>query len=63
MHAFDMCNRVASDCYDVIATCSGDGTMFEAINGIMKRADKDHFLETTSITLLPGGTTNSLHIN
>jgi len=39
-HAYDMCNKeLKPDDYDSIVTVSGDGLIFEVVNGFLHRPD------------------------
>ena len=46
--------------YDVIVCISGDGLLYEVINGLASRADWIDVLRTTSIATIPSGTGNGL---
>ena len=54
-HAFDFANRLNFDNYDGLCAIGGDGTMYEMINGMLKRDDKHKI----PIGLITGGTGNS----
>jgi len=54
-HAFDFANRLNFDNYDGLCAIGGDGTMYEIINGMLKRDDKHKI----PIGLITGGTGNS----
>ena len=41
-HAFELAEGAAREGYDVIVCASGDGTINEAINGIMKARNDGH---------------------
>ncbi|CAH8675544.1 unnamed protein product [Schistosoma rodhaini] len=47
--------------YRAIVTCSGDGLVYEVINGLISRKDYDDVIEedTIPIGILPGGSANS----
>jgi diacylglycerol kinase family enzyme len=51
-HAIDLSLQAANDCYDVVVSFGGDGTVNEAANGLAGGA--------TPLTCLPGGATNVL---
>lgn len=55
-HAADLAEQAARDGYDVVVCASGDGTVNEAINGLM-RARKDGFTKT-AFSVLSIGTGN-----
>lgn len=46
--------------FDNIVTVSGDGLLFEVVNGIMARQDRAEFLKKVTIGAIPGGTGNGL---
>ena len=54
-HAFDFANTLDFAGYDGLCAIGGDGTMYELINGMLKRDDKDKI----PIGLITGGTGNS----
>ncbi|MBA65115.1 MAG: hypothetical protein CMG55_04870 [Candidatus Marinimicrobia bacterium] len=54
-HAFDFANTLDYNSYDAICAIGGDGTMYEIINGMLKRKDG----KTLPIGLITGGTGNS----
>lgn len=49
-HATELCREAASEGYDVVVAFGGDGTVNEAVNGLIGSA--------TPVTCLPGGSTN-----
>lgn len=49
-HATELCREAADEGYDVVLAFGGDGTVNEAVNGLIGR--------DTPITCLPGGSTN-----
>ncbi len=55
-HAADLAEQAARERYDAVVCASGDGTVNEAINGIM-RARKDGF-DTTAFSVISIGTGN-----
>jgi sphingosine kinase len=62
MHAYDIVkDELQLGEYDGILTISGDGLIFESVNGAMSRADRDEFLEKTTFGFIPAGTGNGLH--
>jgi len=54
-HAFDYANTLDFTNYDGLCAIGGDGTMYEMINGMLKRNDE----KTIPIGLITGGTGNS----
>lgn len=54
-HAFDLANSLDYSNYDGLCAIGGDGTMYEMINGMLKRKDK----QKIPIGLITGGTGNS----
>ena len=54
-HAFDFANTLDFVGYDGLCAIGGDGTMYELINGMLKRDDKNKI----PIGLITGGTGNS----
>ena len=54
-HAFDFANTLDFNGYDGLCAIGGDGTMYEIINGMLKRDDKHKI----PIGLITGGTGNS----
>jgi len=60
-HAFDIVNKkIVPKQYDCISTVSGDGLVFEVVNGIMTRPDYDNFKDNITFGPIPGGTSNGL---
>ena len=57
-HASDYVKTMPLDKYDSIAIVSGDGLMYEVVNGLMQRQDWRLALETLSLGLIPGGSGN-----
>ena len=54
-HSFDFANTLDFDGYDGLCAIGGDGTMYEIINGMLKRDDE----QKIPIGLITGGTGNS----
>ena len=54
-HAFDLANTLDFSKHDGLCAIGGDGTMYEMINGMLKRKDK----KIIPIGLITGGTGNS----
>lgn len=60
-HAYDMCNsELKPQDYDAIVTVSGDGLIFEVVNGFLNRPDWADFKNKVTIGCIPGGTGNGL---
>jgi sphingosine kinase len=57
-HAYDYTLEMNIKHYDGIVCCSGDGIVHEVINAIFHREDKDEFIKTIPIGVIPGGTSN-----
>ena len=45
---------------DAVLIAGGDGTLMEAVTGVMKREDKENFTFKTPLGIIPLGTKNSL---
>jgi diacylglycerol kinase (ATP) len=54
-HAFELAEKAARDEYDVIVCASGDGTINEAINGIMKARKGGHNKSVLSVLSIGTG--------
>ena len=54
-HAKDLANELDYSGYDGLCAIGGDGTMFEMVNGMLKRHDQD----TIPLGLITGGTGNA----
>lgn len=54
-HAKDLANELDYSGYDGLCAIGGDGTMFEMVNGMLKRDDQD----TIPLGLITGGTGNA----
>jgi sphingosine kinase len=61
-HAYDIANKeLKEDEFDAIVTVSGDGLIFEVVNGFLHRDDwEEKFKNKVSIGCIPGGTGNGL---
>ena len=60
-HAFDIVNKeIQPGQYDCISTISGDGLIFEVVNGLMTRPDYNEFKDNITFGPIPGGTSNGL---
>lgn len=57
-HAYNYTLEMNIKHYDGIVCCSGDGIVHEVINAIFEREDRDEFLNTIPIGVIPGGTSN-----
>nr|ODN99905.1 D-erythro-sphingosine kinase [Cryptococcus depauperatus CBS 7855] len=60
-HAEEIAHSMALE-YDVIATASGDGLVYEVLNGLASRLDARHALKTP-IAPIPTGSANAVCIN
>jgi sphingosine kinase len=59
-HAFEHTLDMNFRKYDGIICCSGDGIVHEVINAICHREDREEFVHSVPIGVLPGGTSNGL---
>ncbi len=59
-HAFEHTLDMSFRKYDGIICCSGDGIVHEVINAIYHREDREEFIHSVPIGVLPGGTSNGL---
>jgi diacylglycerol kinase (ATP) len=57
-HAAELAEKAAREKYDAVVTASGDGTINEAINGLMKARESG--FNHTAMGILPVGTGNDL---
>jgi sphingosine kinase len=57
-HASSIVQSMESDKYDSIAIVSGDGLMYEVVNGLMSRPDWRALLSKLTLGLIPGGSGN-----
>ena len=56
-----MCNKELKPTdYDTVVTVSGDGLIFEVVNGFLLRPDWAEFKERVTVGCIPGGTGNGL---
>ena len=51
--------KIMENC-DAVLIAGGDGTLMEAVTGVMKREDKENFTSRTPLGIIPLGTKNSL---
>ena len=59
-HARELMETLSLDDYHCVCTVSGDGLVYEVINGLMARADGKAALEKLPLAPAPGGTGNAL---
>ncbi|KAJ5097424.1 hypothetical protein N7456_008145 [Penicillium angulare] len=59
----EIAEQIDINAYDAIICCSGDGLMFEVLNGLGKRPDARLALAKLAVGLLPGGSGNALTLN
>ena len=59
-HAREMMRTIALDAYAGICTVSGDGLIYEVVNGLMERDDGREAVKQIAIAPAPGGTGNAL---
>ena len=62
-HAVEIAERLNTDSYDVIASCSGDGLPHEVFNGLGKKKDAMKALSEVAVVQLPCGTGNAMSLN
>ena len=62
-HAVEIAQKLDTDAYDVIATCSGDGLPHEVFNGLGKREDARRALSQIAVVQLPCGSGNAMSCN
>ena len=59
-HAVEIAEKLDTDAYDVIASCSGDGLPHEVFNGLGKKADARRALSNIAVVQLPCGSGNAM---
>ncbi|CEP24544.1 LCB4 [Cyberlindnera jadinii] len=59
-HAVEIVETMDVSKYDVIACASGDGIPHEVFNGLYRRADRAHALDSIAVTQLPCGSGNAM---
>eukprot|EP00908_Phaeocystis_cordata_P006708 Transcript_17325.p1 GENE.Transcript_17325~~Transcript_17325.p1 ORF type:complete len:446 (-),score=178.73 Transcript_17325:122-1459(-) len=59
-HATEIASEIKLDEVDGVVCCSGDGLMYELVNGLMARPDADVAVRALRLGALPGGSANSL---
>ena len=62
-HAVEIAEKLDTDAYDVIASCSGDGLPHEVFNGLGKKKDARKALSEVAVVQLPCGTGNAMSWN
>ena len=62
-HAVEIAQKLDTDAYDVIATCSGDGLPHEVFNGLGKKEDARRALSQVAVVQLPCGSGNAMSCN
>lgn len=62
-HAVEMAEKLDIEAYDVVATCSGDGSPHEVFNGLAKKKDATTALSKVAVVQLPCGTGNAMSWN
>jgi sphingosine kinase len=62
-HAVEIAEKLDTDAYDVIASCSGDGLPHEVFNGLGKKRDATRALAKVAVVQLPCGTGNAMSLN
>ena len=59
-HAYELGAKLSVGAYEGVISVSGDGLVYELVNGMMSRADGAAALVATTIFPVPGGTGNAL---
>ncbi|MCJ1439202.1 sphinganine kinase lcb4 [Xylographa pallens] len=59
-HAVEIAEKLDTDAYDVIASCSGDGLPHEVFNGLGKKRDARRALSNIAVVQLPCGSGNAM---
>jgi len=62
-HAVEIAEKINTDMYDVIASCSGDGLPHEVFNGLGRKHDALKALSKLAVVQLPCGTGNAMSWN
>ncbi|KAI9881046.1 MAG: sphinganine kinase lcb4 [Pleopsidium flavum] len=62
-HAAEIAEKLDTDAYDVIASCSGDGLPHEVFNGLGRKRDARRALSKLAVVQLPCGTGNAMSWN
>lgn len=62
-HAVEIAEKLDTDAYDVIASCSGDGLPHEVFNGLGKKSDAIKALSKVAVVQLPCGSGNAMSLN
>lgn len=61
-HAWEVAKTIALEKYDAVATVSGDGLVFEVLNGFAEHADPMRAFRIP-IVPIPAGSGNGLSLN
>ncbi|MCJ1382615.1 sphinganine kinase lcb4 [Xylographa soralifera] len=59
-HAVEIAEKLDTDAYDVIASCSGDGLPHEVFNGLGRKRDAQRALSNIAVVQLPCGSGNAM---
>ena len=62
-HAVEIAEKLDTEAYDVIASCSGDGLPHEVFNGLGKKPNATEALSKVAVVQLPCGTGNAMSLN
>ncbi|KAK4690401.1 sphingosine kinase, partial [Lecanoromycetidae sp. Uapishka_2] len=62
-HAVEIAEKLDTEAYDVVASCSGDGLPHEVFNGLGKKQDATKALAKVAVVQLPCGTGNAMSLN
>ncbi|KAL9126482.1 MAG: hypothetical protein Q9217_004481, partial [Psora testacea] len=62
-HAVEIAEKIDTEAYDVVASCSGDGLPHEVFNGLGKKPDAVAALSKVAVVQLPCGTGNAMSWN
>lgn len=60
MHGYEIGSQLGYKQYNAIIVCSGDGLLFELVNGLMNREDWSELKDIITLGVIPGGTGNGL---
>lgn len=59
-HAYNWVRNADLFAYDGIVVVSGDGLLYEVVNGVMQRSDAPEIMSTVPFGIIPGGSGNGL---
>lgn len=61
--AVEISEKLDVDAFDIVATCSGDGLVYEVFNGLGKRPDAKRALSKIAVVHVPCGSGNAMSCN